>query len=73
VAKYAHCAAKYKSGPKKGKCKNFVAGPGRKKAAKRKTRRKGTIKGKVCIEFRRTKPKRCKEYGTKAEARARGL
>jgi len=73
VAKYAHCVAYYKGGKKKGKCKDFAAGGGRKKKSKRKTRRKGTITGKVCIQFHRTKPKRCKKYGTKAEARARGV
>ena len=73
MATYQHCVRHYRGGPKSGKCAKYAIGPGRRKP-KRKTHRRDGTKGKVCIRYKRTPGgKRCAKFGTKAQARARGL
>ena len=72
MATYLHCVRKYKSGPKRGKCKKYAPGPGRKKARGRK-KFTTSMKGKVCIAWRGRKPRTCKKYGTRAEAARLGV
>jgi hypothetical protein len=63
---YRKCKTKYKSGPKKGKCKDFVAVRGRKKKARKPQKR-------WCIRWRKTKPKTCTKFGTRVEAKRAGV
>ena len=63
---YRKCRTKYKSGSKKGKCKDFVIVRGARKARKKPQKR-------WCLDWRKTKPKHCKKFGTKAEAKRAGV